>query len=172
MIKTINSDILDTNANFIINFVNSTGKMDSQLARALEREHPHIDIQYRKYINYCKKNRIQILGTCQYVPIDSWAIGLVDTMKNHDVYNYDEPYQFIVNMFIYKDKKRIDIDALYSGLKNLRQKARMLKPVIAFPYGKEVVGNDINWSEAWKEVNKAINSTLGRENKISVLICK
>ena len=164
------TSITESDANLVVNIVNCSGYMDAKW----QKLYPHVDIQYRKYLVYCNKNNIEPMGTCQYVPKDSWAIGLTDTMKNNDLYNYDEPYQFIVNMFVDKsttNKIQIDFNALNSALKNLKQKAKILKATIAIPYGIDFVGYSKKWKVIWEQIWQAIHKCFDNSD-IEVYLCK
>ena len=98
MIKVIDKNLFNSTANFIVHQVNCQGVMGSGVALQVAEIYPHVEQEYMKYLRYCKKNRINPLGTAQYVPIDTWAMIMVNTMKNNNVLAYDSQYQYIVNL--------------------------------------------------------------------------
>jgi len=101
MVKIIDGDLFNSRANFIVHLVNCQGQsiMGNGVAVQVAEKFSHVETEYRKYLRYCKKNKIKALGTAQYVPSESWAMIMVDTMKNNNVIAYDTNYQYIVNLF-------------------------------------------------------------------------
>ena len=90
MIKIVEGNIFDSKANFIVHQTNCQSVMGSGVALQVAERFPHVEVEYRKYLNYCKKNRIEPLGTAQYVPTEFWALVMVDTMKNNNVVTFDK----------------------------------------------------------------------------------
>ena len=100
MIKFVDGNFLDTDANFIVNqVVRQEVQSMTKIEEEIFEEYPHIESEYIKYIRHCKKNKINILGNVQYVPVDIWAIVMVDTMKNNNIIKYDENFKYICNVF-------------------------------------------------------------------------
>ena len=174
MIKVINEKLEFSNANFIINLVNSNGDALCKSGNVINENNPHVDIQCRKYLKFCQKVNKEPIGTCQYVPKDSWAVGLVDCIKNNDIYNYDEPYQFIVNAFVNKEKGKnlINLTTFEKVLKNIRYKAKILKATIAIPYGIDFVGDSTKWKSIWDEIERVINNVFGDCKELTIYLCK
>ena len=137
MIKTINGNIFDSNANFIV------CEMDCQGTIGIE-DFPHVDRECMKYIRYCKKNNINILGNVQFVPTEIWALNMIDTMKNNNIIDYDTDYQYIVNMFCRdisdEGNKRVP-NAVRKALENIFDKANNINATVAVPYS---IGNFVN----------------------------
>lgn len=153
MIKIINGDLFTSKANFIVHLVNCKGVMGSAVAAQVAEKFPHVEIEYRKYLHYCKKNKIKSLGTVQYVPSESWAMIMVDTMKNNTVIAYDENYQYIVNL-LGQDNYGMgglhtDLKAMKKAFIDIKKKAKEIGATVAMPYqiGSSYGGE--NWNEVY-----------------------
>ncbi len=83
----------------VINLVDMSGLFNDPLSLEITDEFPHVEREYLKYIRHCKKNKIDIAGTVQFVPVDNYALNLVNTMKNEYIDAYDEEYKYIANVF-------------------------------------------------------------------------
>ena len=100
MIKFVDGNFLDTDANFIVNqVVRQEVQSMTKIEEEIFEKYPHIESEYIKYIRHCKKNKINIFGNVQYVPVDIWAIVMVDTMNNNNIIEYDENFKYICNVF-------------------------------------------------------------------------
>ena len=150
MVKIIDGNVFDSKAEFIIHQTNCKGVMGSGVAKQVATMYPHVEIEYRKYLRYCKKNGIKALGTVQFVPVDSWSLIMVDTMKNNDVIAYDKEYQYICNLFGqsdygYDDEQYTNIKALKNGFYEIKDKAMKLNAKIAMPYQIGCVRGGADW---------------------------
>ena len=79
-----NEDYFSNTHNFIINYVG----LDETINDNLIKQYPHVEKEYLRYLKYCSKNHINIIGSIQYVPVDTWALIMCDTMKNNNVFAY------------------------------------------------------------------------------------
>ena len=154
MIKINNGNILESKADFIVNVVDT----DNGIGTEIENLYPHVDIEYRKYIRYCKKNKITIAGTVQYVPFAVWAIGLVDTMKNNRLEKCNGDFNYVVNIFGQIDNETMlpNLDVLNTGINDVLNKANEIEATIAISYKLynqfQKVFDDSNLTiEVWKE---------------------
>lgn len=109
MIYRFYDDIVSTKASLLVNPVDCMGEFEQtfiknnpEYSRFLD-ENPHISKEILKYIRFCQKKKRNPYGTVQYVPVDSWALIMCDTMNNDKLAAYDSKYQYIVNLFGYKD---------------------------------------------------------------------
>lgn len=134
MIKVVKKDLLDSNANFLLTQVDCNGNGDN----TIEEVFPHVYKECLKYLKHCKKNKTSILSTVQYVPVDSWALVMCDTMKNEKVESYDKEYQYIVNLFTKTDINKIDLKAMEIALKDVRDKAEAIGATVAIKCDNEI----------------------------------
>jgi O-acetyl-ADP-ribose deacetylase (regulator of RNase III) len=135
MITNITGDILTSKANFIVHSVNPVS-MDSDIAYHISEEYRHIGKEYLKYIRFCNKNHYDIVGTVQYVPVDSWALIMCDTMRNDNIVDYDIKYQYIVNMFCESasdDGIKTNIKAMKSAFESVLVNVKKLNATVAIP---------------------------------------
>ncbi len=154
MIKIINGDLFTSKANFIVHQVNCKGVMSSGVAAQVAERFSHVETEYRKYLRYCKKNKTKALGTAQYVPSESWAMIMVDTMKNNNVIAYDTNYQYIVNLFGQDNfgmgELHTDLKALKMGMMDIRVKAEKIGATVAMPYKISCVRGGASWEDVYK----------------------
>jgi len=155
MIKIVDGNLFDSKANFLIHQVNAQDVMKSGVAKQVANLYPHVESEYHKYIRYCKKNKIDAVGTAQYVPVDHWALIMVDTLKNNNVFDYDKQYQYIVNIFGqenygYDGKQYTNLKALKNALIDVRNKAQIIGATVALPYGLGSVRGGANWDDVYK----------------------
>lgn len=133
MIKNMDGNIFDSSANFIVHSYGNIGFMDDYI----EENYPHVVKESLKYIRHCKKNHIEMLESVQYIPTEVWPIGWVDTMKNNNVIAFDNPYQYIVNLFCQKNSEDgilTDLKAMKKVLTDIREKAQDINATVAIPY--------------------------------------
>lgn len=163
MIKIVDGNLFDSNANFIVHQVNCQSIMGSGVALQVKERFPHVETEYRKYLNYCRKNKIQPLGTAQYVPTEFWALVMVDTMKNDNVTAFDTNYQYIVNLFgqdtIGADVNT-DLEAMKKAFIDIRDKAQKIGATVAMPYR---IGS-CRGGEKWENVYAVIKNVFGKSN--------
>lgn len=154
MINIINRRLSDSKDNFIVIPVNCTGEIDKKWEKIISM-YPHAEKEYIKYIKKCDKNKLDMLGTAQYIPVDVWAMVMVDTTKNNMVEAYDEEYQYVVNAFVqeYLGKDSIiDVIAVQRILEDIKSKAENIGATIAIPHNF-AVGKNIKWSEMSKIID-------------------
>lgn len=135
MITNINGNILDSKANFIVHKVNSFS-LDSNIASQIVERYGHIEKEYLKYLRYCNKNHYEIVGTAQYVPVQPWALIMIDTMRNNNVIDYDTNYQYIVNMFCETSSDegvRTNQKAIKEAFENILKTAKNIGATVAIP---------------------------------------
>ena len=162
MISVIDGDLFDSKANFIVHQVNCLGVMGSGVARQVEEKFPHVGSEYRKYLRNCKKNNVDALGTVQYVPVEVWALPLVDTMKNDNVIDYDNNYQYIVNLFgqsYIGEGLQTDLKALKKALINIRDKALNLGATVAIPWKMSSNRGGANWENVYTIIKKTFDNS-------------
>lgn len=150
MIEIVNGNILSSKANFIVHSCNCVGDIRGISAQIVD-EYSHIEKEYMKYIRYCNKNRIELLGSAQYVPTEIWAITMTDTMKNNNVIDYDNNYQYIVNMFcqdMFEDGLMTDLTAMKNAFTDIRDKAKNIGATIAIPY-KIGIARNVSWNDIY-----------------------
>ena len=158
MIKNINGNIFDSKANFIVHQVNCQGVMGSGVAAQVAERFPHVEKEYLKYLKYCKKYKIEPLGTAQYIPTETWAIGLVDTMKNTYVDAYDKEYQYIVNLFGQDNfgmgVQQTNLKAMEKAFVDICGKAKSIGATVAVPYR---IGS-FRGGAKWEDVERIIKN--------------
>lgn len=148
MIKIINGNVFDSDAQVIVHQVNCQGVMGSGVALQVREKFPNV---YKEYKLYCNKTRNQLgelLGD----------VLLVD--KNGGVWNYGEvdivtcSYPFIANIFGqdkygYNGEKYTDIKALRQGMSTLAFVASIHNWKIAMPYNIGCDRGGANWEEVY-----------------------
>lgn len=154
MIKIIDGNLFDSKANFIVHQTNCQGVMGSGVAKQVATLYPHVEVEYRKYLKYCQKNHIKPLGTAQYVPSESWALIMVDTMKNDKVIQYDNNYQYIVNLFGqgdygYDGKQYTNVKAMKNAFVDIKKKAMEIGASVALPYQIGSCRGGADWNEVY-----------------------
>lgn len=170
MIQIIEQDLFNSEANLLIHQVNCQGVMGSGVALQVATKYPHVEAEYLKYLRHCKKNKLNPLGTVQYVPTESWALVMSDTIQNKRLEKYDKNYQYIVNLFGQNDIGRglqTDLHSLRKGFEDILIKAQNLNASIALPYGLGSVRGGANWNEVYKIIQDIFKNT-----NVDVTICK
>ena len=145
MVTNITGDILTSKANFIVHSVNPIS-MNSDIAYRISEEYRHVEKEYLKYLRFCNKNNRDIIGSVQYIPIESWALIMIDTMKNNNIIDYDANYQYIVNMFCEsatEDGIKTNIKAMKSAFEGVLANAKRLNATVAIPYSIGKIVYDI-----------------------------
>lgn len=153
MIKIINGNLFDSNANFIVHQVNAQGVMGSGVALQVAEQFPHVKKDYIRYVNYCNKNGIDPLGTVQYVPNEVWALTMVDTMKNNNIIAFDNNYQYIVNLFgqrDYGEGLHTDLKFMKKAFIDIREKANKIGATVAMPYKIGSCRGGADWNDVYK----------------------
>lgn len=169
-IKIIEGNIFDSKANFIVHQTNCQGVMGSGIALQVAQRFPHVEIAYRKYLQRCKKNHVNPLGTAQYVPSEYWALVMVDAMKNDNVIAFDTNYQYIVNLFgqdAFGAGMHTDLNAMKKAFVDIREKAEKIGATVAMPYK---IGSCRGGAE-WSDIYDIIKQVFGKSS-INVEIWK
>jgi len=163
MVEIVNGDLLHSNANFIVHQVNCQNVFEIGLGKKFVELYPHVEVEYRKYLRYCKKGEINPLGTVQYVPVDSWALAMADTMRNGKVIEYDNDYQYIVNLFGQNDygfdnRQYTNIKAFKNALYDIKKKAYNISASVAIPY-KIGCNGKLKWEEIYVIIEKVFSKS-------------
>lgn len=162
MIKTINGNIFNSNANFIVHQVNCQGVMGSGIALQVAENYPHVEKEYLKYLRHCDKNGIEPLGTVQYVPTEVWAMTMTDTMKNNNIIDYDTNYQYIVNLFgqdTYGEGLQTDLNAMNKAFIDIREKANSIGATVAIPYKIGSYRGGANWNDVYNIIKNVFEKS-------------
>lgn len=137
-IQIVKGNILDSKANFIVNPMSCQDEMNHGISLQIAQLYPHVEKEYLKYTRHCKKSHIDPLGTVQYIPCEFWAVGMVDTMKNEDVVQFDgDSSQYIVNMFGQDNTGnniQTDLMSVKRAFENIKDKAEKINASVALPY--------------------------------------
>ena len=141
MVKVAEGNILESKAQIIVQLVNDDGDLKNNIPPEINDQYHHITREYVRYINNCRKNGIDTMGRICFIPLDVWAIGLVDVLKSNRIEVYDKDYQYIVCAFARTrigKKYKIDYDSLKNCLRYICNKAQAVKTDIAIPYSEMV----------------------------------
>lgn len=130
MVKMIEGNVFVPNSNFIVNNVTCEGDIDNDVLEFC----PHAESECLKFIRHCNKKNKSILGSVQYIPVDSWALIMCDTIGNEKIDAYDKNYQYIVNLFGINNEGKTDYKALKHGFYDIKEKAKNIGATIAIPY--------------------------------------
>ena len=168
MIKIIDGDLFSSKANFIVHQVNCQGVMGSGVALQVVEKYPHVKKEYVRYVKHCNKNNINMLGTVQYVPVDTWAMVMIDTMRNENIEAYDSNYQYIVNLFgqdgYGTEKQQTDIKAVKKAFENICMNAQKINATVALPFKIGCCRGGAKWNEVYKIIEDVF------KNKVNVEI--
>lgn len=170
MISIVEKNLFDSKANFLVHQVNCQGVMGSGIAKQVAERYPFVDKEYRRYVFHCQKKNKKILGTVQYVPLEVWAIGLVDTLKNDRIEKYDKDYQYIVNLFgqeNYGTGIQTDLTELKNAFIDIRDKALSVGATIAIPYRIGSCRGGADWNDVYTIIKKVFENS-----GVDVEICK
>lgn len=152
MIRIINGNLFNSKANFIIHQVNCCSIMGSGVAKQVADLFPHVEKEYLRYLKHCNKEKIEPLGTAQYIPVDSWALVMVDTLKNNRVDAYDKEYQYIVNLFGQKSFGKglqTDLKAMKRAFIDIYNKAKSINATVAMPYRIGSFRGGADWNDVY-----------------------
>lgn len=171
MIKIIDGDLFNSKANFIVHQVNCQGVMGSGLALQVAQKYPHVKKEYIKYVKHCNKNKIKMLGTVQYIPVDTWAMVMVDTFQNKNVEAYDSQYQYVVNLFGQDnygyDKQYTDLNAVRTAFNNICINAQKLNATVALPFNM----GSCRGGAKWNDIYKIIQDVFGDKVNVEIWKC-
>ena len=135
MIKIIDGDLLDSNADIICHQVNCQGKMNSGIAKQIRTRYPKVYESYEALCGYAPDKK-KLLGMCQMLRIDNDKY--VANLFGQLFYGYD-------------GNKYTDLDALKRAMISLRNRISRDK-TIAFPYGLASVRGGADWEEVYKTI--------------------
>ena len=160
MIKIVENNLLDTKAKICVQIVNTDGDLKNNIPAYINDEFHHITKEYVRYINYYQKHRLETIGTTQFTPVDCWAVGLVDTIKNDYLDTYDSNFRYIACAFCRErigKKYKINLDALKDCLSDICRKAQSVHADVS-----------IVWSEP---VEKVVREVFNKST-VNVYLCK
>lgn len=163
MVKYTSGDLIDSEAKIIVNPVSYLEHANSSLTGLFFDIYPHVEREYLRYLKHNKKNKESLLGCVQYVPKDSWAMVMCDTIENKHIEAYDNSYQYIVNLFVqengYDDYAFINMKAIKKGLENIKHVAQKLDADIAIPFKFNIEMSDSDWEKICDLVQKILVET-------------
>ena len=169
MIKVINKNIWDSNAEIIVCPVNTLGEIHSTMLEHIRMYCPHVETEYFRYLKHCNKNKITPKATVQYVPDESWAMPMVDTMKNKNLVACNNEFRYIANAFCQYDSDEQTVDnmkAFKKCMEDIKNNAEFIKAkTITIP--AEVCMDFREYDMALKVIYDIFSKT-----DIDVLICK
>ena len=137
MIKVIEGDLLHAKSQIIVQLVNEDGDLHKNIPDYINNDYHHITKEYIKYINFCRKKNREISGSCVYIPLDVWALGLVDTTKNNYIDTYDKDFKYIASAFALEKvgkKYKVNISALKECLTDICMKAQSVHADVVIMY--------------------------------------
>ena len=151
MLKVVEVDLLDFDADIIAHQVNCQGAFNSGVARAIRKYDESI---YLKYSEHCKKRSAnQLIGTVQY------CRGSAD---NRIFANF-----FALKYYGYDKKQYTNTEALKKCLINLKAVALDGGYSIALPYKIGCVRGGADWDEVYRMIKEIFEET-----NIDVTLCK
>lgn len=146
MIKIIDGDLLESNADIIAHQVNCMGKMNSGVAKQIREKYPDVFAQYKRV---CDSYTPQyIIGHCQIVVTNGVTIA---NLFGQLGYGYD-------------GKQYTKLDALKKSMIELRNRCYP-STTIAFPYGLGSVRGGAKWEDVYamiEEVFEGFNVEIWR----------
>lgn len=117
MIKVVVGDLLEASEGVLVHQVNARGKMGSGIAKQIRAKYP---IVYEQYMTLCNsKTPASLVGEVQAVDVGDgkYIINLFGQLN----YGYD-------------GKRYTSYDALYNGLKHIKDVAMKEDLTVAIPY--------------------------------------
>lgn len=135
MVKIIDGDLLQSDADIIAHQVNCRGAFNSGVAKAIREYDYQAYLDYRSYCSGKAPN--QLLGTVRYFQSNRDA-RIYANLFAQDSYGYDKQYT--------------DINALRGCFNNLKQYATLCEEdlSIAMPYKIGCVRGGANWEEVYQ----------------------
>lgn len=136
MIKVIDGNLLNSNAEIICHQVNCQGKMNSGIAKQIREKYPEVYYEYKHLCETYINNPKNLLGICQLVKIENrkYVANLFGQLN----YGYDK-------------KQYTDTEALKESMLFLKEAACSKKyKTIAFPWKIGCVRGGANWDEVYK----------------------
>lgn len=155
MIKIIDGDLLDSNADIIAHQVNCQGKMNSGVAKQIKEKYPRAYDEYFELCSMHKDHKDFLMGICQIVAVqDSNKCKYVANLFGQLGYGYD-------------GKQYTDLKALKNAMFTLKDNLFQVE-VVAMPYKIGCARGGANWDDVYKiidEVFKDYTVELWRLNK-------
>lgn len=154
MIKILDGDLLESNADIIAHQVNCQGAFNSGVAKQVREKYPEVYMAYKNLCDAysdCKEQRL--LGYCQIVR--TYDRKRVANLFGQLDYGYD-------------GEQYTDIGALKSAMIDLRNTINPEDKTIAFPYGLGSVRGGAKWEDVYKiieEVFAGFNIEIWRLDK-------
>ena len=146
----------DNGEKIVVNLVGVDGIEESKVGQ-------HIDVEYRRFLRHCRKNKISLYGKVQYVPSEVWAVNMVDTMKNESIVDCRDDFYYIANLFCIREGSDIiDEKALRKGFSDILKKANDFNYEIAILYTND--GNNLKYNVFLKNVHKVFDSSALKVN--------
>ena len=167
-IEIVDGNVLDSKATLIVHQVNCIGKMGAGVAKSVAETYPHVEREYRKYLNHCNKKGINPLGTVQCVPVHVWALPMINTMDNRSACVYDDnDCQYIVNLFGQQDigsGLQTDLNAFEKALNRIKRLALELRCDVAMPYKIASCRGGADWDDVYSIIKRVfLDSTVNVE---------
>lgn len=153
MIKIIDGDLLESNADIIAHQVNCQGAFNSGVAKQIREKYPEV---FRNYKALCNVQKEALLGDCQ----------VVETHDNKRIANL-----FGQLGYGYDGKQYTDLSALKRAMVKLKNRLDFAKlyfdyhATVAFPYGLGSVRGGAKWEDVYamiEEVFKGYNVEIWR----------
>lgn len=168
MVNIVEKNIMQSEANIIVIPVDCTGEL-SGLSEKVSSDYPLVEKEYIKYVKKSKKDKLDMLGKVQYIPSESWAMVMVDTMKNNHIEAYDDNYKYIASAFVKETSDSsgyTDLISVHRCLLDIESKARSIGATVAIPY-KFACGRNAKWDDIYKIVSQVFD-----RSDVVVEICK
>lgn len=117
MIKFSHGDLLEAKEDIIVHQVNCQGKMNSGIAKQIREKWPRV---YDEYMHLTLNGLVRpnLLGSVQVVGVGD---KFVANLFGQEYYGYD-------------GQRYTSYDAVYEGLKYIKEKAQALSLSVALPY--------------------------------------
>lgn len=155
MIKIIDGDIFESDADIIAHQVNCMGVMGSGVAKQVREKYPAVFTMYKVHCDFYSKVPEKLLGTCQTIKVK------------------DKKERSIANLFGqlgfgYDGAQYTDINALKKAMIELRDLYAFEDRIIAMPYKIGCFRGGADWNEVYAmigEVFKDYNVELWRLDK-------
>lgn len=136
MVEIKKGNIWCSDADIIVCPVDTLGAMCSDMIEHIKDYCPHVATEYLRYIKHCNKHNICAKSTVQFVPSESWAMPMVDTIVNTTLVPCED-FQYLANIFCQydSDDKMVDnISSFGKCMRIIRDKAESINvKTIAIP---------------------------------------
>lgn len=136
MIKIVERNLIYATEPIIGHQVNCQGNMNSGVAKWIRNRWPKVYSDYVEYLDTCRAEKLQPLGSCQFVIVNDKRIA---NLFGQEFYGYD-------------GKSYTDIEALRTALQSLHDSAKVWGESVALPY-KIGCGRG---GASWREVKSMI----------------